>query len=280
MSFQIVEYHISQSGKVLTCTDESGKIIINKYDNKVSKIVFSLDGTVPGRLYFALLNPTTKEYSMTPILNNEVVIGTNVSIYPGKWSSILIGVQDDYEIQNNDIDQSKLTYVSNEFKRIVVRDNFLDEYNIESCANPAIDELLDMLVKAQDRLENAAISAEESVKLTTENKEEISEIKGEISDIVSQLNADSTEINELLIESQNLLEEAQNLAKDLIETKDDVKYIQTTFESILERLEKLEADTYQINKALAVKAEKSDVIEIYRIINQTYTDEDIDNLFE
>ena len=132
-----IDHHIKQVGKVLTCTDSSGKIVVNKYDNKTSRIIFDLDGTIPGKLYFALLNPTTKKYFLTPINNNEIEITSAISVYPGLWSAIIIGADVNYEIIDNNIDQTKLTYISDEFKKIVVRDNFLNELNIEESQSPA-----------------------------------------------------------------------------------------------------------------------------------------------
>lgn len=147
-----IEHFITQTGKNLVCSNESGKIVINKYDNKISKIIFNLDNTIPGRLYFAMLNPVTKKYSMNPLVNNSITITTEISAYPGVWNTLLLGIQDDYEIVDENIDQSKVTYVSNEFKRIVVRDNFLSEYeeDIEKVENPEIDELIDDMIATLD----------------------------------------------------------------------------------------------------------------------------------
>ena len=140
-----IEHFITQTGKNLVCSNESGKIIINKYDNKISKFVFNLDGTIPGRLYFALLNPVTQKYFITPVVNNAVTITTRISGYPGIWKALLLGIEDNYEVVDENIDQSKLTYVSNEFKRIVVKDNFLSTNieDVELTPNPEIDELID-----------------------------------------------------------------------------------------------------------------------------------------
>lgn len=140
-----IEHFITQTGKNLVCSNESGKIVINKYDNKISKIIFKLDNTIPGRLYFALLNPVTKKYFITPLVDNTVTITTRISAYPGIWNTLLLGIEDDAEIADGNIDQSKVTYVSNEFKRIVVIDNFLSENieDVELAPNPEIDDLID-----------------------------------------------------------------------------------------------------------------------------------------
>ena len=140
-----IEHFITQTGKNLVCSNESGKIIINKYDNKISKINFKLDDTIPGRLYFAMLNPVTSKYFLIPLVDNAITITTRISAYPGVWNTLLLGIEDDYEIVDENIDQSKVTYVSNEFKRVVVKDNFLSENieDIEIAPNPEIDELID-----------------------------------------------------------------------------------------------------------------------------------------
>ena len=178
---------ITQIGKELSCDNDNGKIIVNKYDNKVSKLIFSFDEAITGRKYIALLNPVTKKYHIEPIINNEVVITTKISAYPGKWNLLLIATDDDYEIEDNNIDQSKVTYVSNSFGRIIVRDNFLDESEIEKVENPAIDEMLEALRIAQDRLENAAIVADENASSASADREHVDNVKQSIDNIFEEL---------------------------------------------------------------------------------------------
>ena len=180
---EYIDFNIVQTSKTLS----SDKIIINKYDNKISRLFFNFDGTILGRLYFAMLNPITNKYCMKPILNSQVIITTEVSVYPGKWSAILVGVQDDYEIIDNNIDQSKVTFVSNPFNRIIVRDNFLSDSSIEPTVNPAIDEALESLRISQDRLENAAIKATESALLSSENAEKTAQDKAKIEEMVKSV---------------------------------------------------------------------------------------------
>lgn len=178
---------ITQIGKELSCDNDNGKIVVNKYDNKISKLIFSLDEGITGRKYIALLNPVTKKYYIEPIINSEVVITSKISAYPGKWNLLLIATDDDYEIEDNNIDQSKVTYVSNTFGRIIVRDNFLDESEIERVENPAIDEMLEALRIAQDRLENAAIVADEKASSTSTDREHVDEVKQSIDNIFAEL---------------------------------------------------------------------------------------------
>lgn len=147
------EHKILQEKKNLTLVGEN-KIIINKYDNKVSKIIFSFDGIIQGRIFVACKNPITKKYWVVPIArDNSLTITSNISMYPGVWELLLIGSDDEID---DSLDQSKITYVSNVFKRLVVIDNFLNgtdkDYNTESVYDPAIKEALDDLVTYRDRI--------------------------------------------------------------------------------------------------------------------------------
>lgn len=211
----ISEFHIKQVKKELTCTDTPNKIVLNKYDNKVSKIIFDFDNTiVDGRLYFVMLNPITKKYSFTPIINSEIMMGTNVTVYPGIWKSMLIAVQDDYEIVDNDIDQSKVTFVSNEFSRIVVRDNFLDEEHIESTSNPSIDKLLDDFYAAWDTLEDAAIIASEAAKTSGENAEEVAKLTAQVTETYAQI----LDVQRLIVDYARDIEESVTHIDDVSNT--------------------------------------------------------------
>ena len=261
------DFQITQKGKTLSLQD-TNKITINKYENKISRLLFTFDGTIEGRLYVALLNPITNKYSITPILDNKVTITTDVSVYPGRWDMILIGVQDDYEITDNNIDQSKFTYVSDTFRRVIVRDNFLDEDNIERVSNPAIDEALESLMIAQDRLEDAAIKAVESADSAKSNKEasetilsQINTINSDIAstyeDIVEKYNqiisdydsisnkadvvADlAAQVSEYSTRIDELYENIQTIKSDILETKSD---IDETKQSLMELYDKFSADS-------------------------------------
>ena len=238
----ISEFHIKQTKKELTCTDTTNKIVLNKYDNKVSKIIFDFDDYITGgRLYFVMLNPITKQYSFTPIINSEIMMCTNVTVYPGIWKSILIAVQDDYEIIDNDIDQSKVTFVSNEFARIVVRNNFLDEEHIESTSNPAIDKLLDDFYNAWETLENAAISAAESEKNSKESLasikkyaedinnayEQIKEIQELIVEYARNVKSDSEHVDDVVNEINNLLSEIDDNSKQIERMLNEIRQIKS-----------------------------------------------------
>lgn len=243
----ISEFHIKQTKKELTCTDTPNKIVLNKYDNKVSKIIFDFDNSITGgRLYFVMLNPVTKKYSFTPIINSEIIMGTNVTVYPGIWKSILIAVQDDYEIIDNDIDQSKVTFVSNEFARIVVRDNFLDEERIESTSNPAIDKLLDDFYAAWDTLENAAIIASESAKTAGENADEVAKLTVQVTDAYAQI----LDIQQLIVDYARNVENNANHVDDMVET-------------VTTLLSQVEEQAVQVTRACIIAEQiKTDIIAI------------------
>lgn len=160
-----VTYEITQRSNVISCE----KIAINKYENKVTRLHFSYDGLIQdSRKYVALLNPITNKYRIYPIgLDDTVILNTDMSIYPGIWKMILIATSDDYEIIDDNIDNSKCTYVSNELKRIIVRDNFLSEDYIEHEDTPAIQQLIDETVAMRDTLEAYALGANEDYNKAT-----------------------------------------------------------------------------------------------------------------
>ena len=230
---------ITQIGKELSCDNDNGKIIVNKYDNKVSKLIFSFDEAITGRKYIALLNPVTKKYHIEPIINNEVVITTKISAYPGKWNLLLIATDDDYEIEDNNIDQSKVTYVSNSFGRIIVRDNFLDESEIEKVENPAIDEMLEALRIAQDRLENAAIVADENASSASADREHVDNVKQSI---------------------DNIFEELQNIQETVKDNFSSIEDINSKIESNKQQVEDLATDITQKASDIAEKYESINLI--------------------
>lgn len=160
-----VIHEITQTGNVLLCD----KIVINKYENKITKLHFNYDNTIQeSRKYIALLNPVTDKYRIHPVgLDDSVLLNTDMSMYPGVWRMLLIATSDDYIIIDDNIDNSKCTYVSNECKKIIVRDNFLSEGSIEYEDNPAIQQLIDETVAMRDTLETYALGANEDYNKAT-----------------------------------------------------------------------------------------------------------------
>lgn len=155
-------YNVYQSGKRLYIDEKENpdnKIACNKYESEQTTLRLVSDGTLPPRLYWALKNPKlSNKYFILPLINNEdLVIDTSVTATPGLWDLILVGTPDDYVIEGTDIDQSKLTYVSDHFGRLFVRDNFLEELDFEEQCSPTFKVFYDEIIF---QLSNKANSAD------------------------------------------------------------------------------------------------------------------------
>lgn len=154
-------YEITVSDKTLVCDQ---KILINKYDNKVSRLHFTYADGMSGNFYIAMSNPENGTYFIDPIVDGYYDITSAVTVYPGRWTAVLIVVDNDYEITDNTIDQSKTVYISNEIK-IIVHDNFLnedDKNSIDPIQNAAIEAALESLESSRTALVNMAAQAEQS----------------------------------------------------------------------------------------------------------------------
>lgn len=152
-------YNVYQSGKRLYIDEKENpdnKIVVNKYDNMQQTLRLISDGTLPPRLYWALRNPKlSNKYFILKLVNNEdLIVGTDISAYAGLWDMLLIGTDEDYIIEGADIDQSRLTYVSDHFGRLFVRDNFLEELDFEEQCSPTFkifyDEIMFQLDEKAD----------------------------------------------------------------------------------------------------------------------------------
>lgn len=263
------DFIVKQQGRDLTLLDSS-KIVINKYDNKVTRIVFEFDETIPGRYYFAMKNPVTGKYRILPIINNHMVIGTSISSYPGTWVSILIVVDEHSEIVNDDIDETQFTFVSNPFSRIVVRNNFLNEEDIEEENEeifPIINEILDNLVKAQDRLENAAITASEAAARAEADREIVEELMKDINKTNDSIAALERYIeyitnarDEVLFSKEEIDKNVSHVNGVLTEVKKNLTTIEITATHVLEYKESIEktvndcVDYVESNKQMLLDA--------------------------
>lgn len=140
-------YEITQAGKILSCQE---KIILgNKLDNIVTQLHFAFDEEIEymdGVKYVALLNPATEKYRIIPMSDDSVLIGENITAYPGKWQILVIVTKTnedksfkesvDYDIYENLLKES--VWVSNVLK-CIVRDNFLTRLdNIDDSVDPNI----------------------------------------------------------------------------------------------------------------------------------------------
>lgn len=211
-----IDYLITQTGKDLI----GDKCVIEHLDNLVSRFVFDLDGTIPGRLYFAMSNPVTNKHSFFPLSNNSVVIGTSVSHYIGRWVGLLIGVADDYELTNDigdigDLDETKITYVSKEFKKIIVRKNFLNG-EASRITYPAIDCALDSFMEARDRLEEMSILAAEDADKCEDILETVSKYNEDAETLVNEATSYIKEsISNITSVQNNVLENAAIVSDDV-----------------------------------------------------------------
>jgi len=118
-------------------------------ENKVTRFIFKLEDWLPetARLYVAFLNPETKRYHYEPLLNNGedyyYVVGTKLSYYPSKHKMLLIGVTPSFILDDNVIlDITNTVYVSREFNKIVVIDNFISD-EARELSYPNIEYALD-----------------------------------------------------------------------------------------------------------------------------------------
>lgn len=164
----MLHYMLYQSGKRLYIDEKENpdnKIACNKFESEQTTLRLISDGTLPPRLYWALRNPKlSQKYFILNLINNEdLIVGTDISATPGLWDMILIGTPDDYIIEGTDIDQSKLTYISDHFGRLFVRDNFLEELDFEEQTSPTFRVFYDEIIF---QLGNKADSAEIPDKLS------------------------------------------------------------------------------------------------------------------
>lgn len=239
-------YEVTQSGRVVSCE----KIAINKYENKLTCLHFNYDNQIAdGRKYIAILNPKTKRYRILPLsLDDTVTLSTDISRYPGIWQLILLVTEDDYEITNDDIDQTKCTYVSNIAKFIVVRDNFLSDETIEEEDSPAIQQLIDETVAMRCTLESYALGANEDYNKASQlalqaqssaDEASSSEISAKESAEIAVANAEASTLSaENAKASEDIAVECKNTVEALTEeVRTDTEFVRTTAQEILTNTE-------------------------------------------
>lgn len=162
MVYNFTDYIITQSGQELKTENP---IKIQKCENKVSRLVFKVEDKIKenARLYCAILNPLTKRYHYEPLLYDEeldafyLIIGTSISYYVGKIKILLIAVEPQFILDDNiTFDPSAAIYVSKEFVRVVVLENFLDDIAVE-VSMPNLDRALDNFMVLHDNVVEIAI---------------------------------------------------------------------------------------------------------------------------
>ena len=129
-------YEITQTERVLSCDE---KVILgNKRENLVTKLKFVFSDTFEGEKYVALLNPETEKWHLTPMNNDSILVGSNVTQYAGVWKILVIVTNENLTSDNNvDLVTENAVYISNILK-CVVRDNFLGNEFDSTIADPNV----------------------------------------------------------------------------------------------------------------------------------------------
>lgn len=178
-------YTLTLSGKTLL----SDRIILNKLENKVSSLHLNTDESVFGNFYMAFKHEDAQTYFYLPFDDNmNLLLDTRISYRPGKWTMILIITESDYILEGDitELDQNKITFVSNSLPRLIVQDNYLDDELDESEIPSSVKIVLDDLLNAKSSLiqirdETASIVAGFSDVIES-GKEEINEYVDEKKD--------------------------------------------------------------------------------------------------
>ena len=129
-------YEITQTERVLSCNE---KVILgNKRENVVTKLKFIFTDAFEGEKYVAMLNPETEKWHLTPMNNDSILVGSNITQYAGVWQILVIVTNENLTSDNNvDLVTENAVYISNILK-CVVRDNFLDNEFDSTIADPNV----------------------------------------------------------------------------------------------------------------------------------------------
>lgn len=139
-------YEINQEERKLTCNERI--ILGNKLENLHTKLHFNFSKEFKGIKHIALLNPITNNYTIVPIVDDDYVVGLNVTTYPGKWTILIIISEE--EIINNNLGEVTTTFISDPIK-CLVKDNFLNNY--ENLIDPQIKMLYNEMIKIKNELD-------------------------------------------------------------------------------------------------------------------------------
>lgn len=181
----MITYTLTLTGKTLS----SDRIILNKLENKVSTLHLSVIGEVSGNFYMAFKHENEDTYFYLPFDNDmNLLLDTRISNYPGKWTLIVLVTEQTYILEGEitDLDQNRVTLVSNALTRLIVQDNYLDDELDESEIPSSVKIVLDDLLNAKSSLiqirdETASIVAGFSGVIES-GKEEINEYVDEKKD--------------------------------------------------------------------------------------------------
>ena len=185
----MTDYIITQSDRTLT----SSAIKIVKYENKVSRLVFQLDGTIDEslKLYIAAKNPKTGKYFFSLLLpdgdNYYYIVGTEMSMYTGKWIILLLGISPDYNLEETqELDDTMVVFSSMEFKKVVVLDTFIDDDAVQ-VTHPNIEKAMQDLVVLHDNVTTLALQTGEDVTQCENILQQCQNILAEINRIYSHM---------------------------------------------------------------------------------------------
>ena len=188
----MTDYVIKQEGTTLS-SDSAIKLM--KYENKVTRLVFDLDGTIDSnlRLYCSFYNKITNKFFYTPVLKDDdgnlyVTIGSSITLYVQTWPMILLGISEDSQIDTSwgEVDQSLVLWSSREFKRIKVIDNFITEDAVR-VSFPDIEKSLDDLVNIRNTTITFSDEIEQNMVLINETKERCETVLERCEEILNEL---------------------------------------------------------------------------------------------
>lgn len=255
-----IDFNIVQEGKALSCLE--GKVVINKYENKVTVIHFDFDESIYNpesldeRPYFALLNPITEKYSYYPILDGLITITSGITAYPGAWKAILVIVGEDYEIVDDDLDQTKVTFVSDMFTKFVVKDNFLSESSLEPIPDPlaiTIDKALDDLMKARNELEKAAEDATEAKIISTENKDTVVEAEKHVEQMETHVEDMKDAVDDMAKDAANIYEKIKVSETNAKTSENNAKTSETNAKTAETNVALMESNVKNISDQVTAK---------------------------
>lgn len=75
-----------------------------------------------------------------------IIVGSEITLYVGKWEMLLLGIQPDANIvDTNEIDDTLIVWSSTSFKKIVVLNTFIDDDAVQ-LVHPNIEKAMNDLV--------------------------------------------------------------------------------------------------------------------------------------
>lgn len=147
----MITYNIMQRRKTLA----SNKILLNKYENMVTRLRLVTDGTIDGNFYMAFKHEDSEEYFYLPFDSKKyLVLDSYITSTSGEWEMILIVTEFSYVLDTNvtELDQTRVTYVSEPLNTLCVQENYLKDRQIESDMPAALHVVLDEFMNAKNQI--------------------------------------------------------------------------------------------------------------------------------